>query len=379
MSGDVAPPAGPLQDQFPLESFEDLPDDALCVICQMPSLDNVSLCLKGHNACRACADRLVASYHESSDKCASCREPLHRPIPVAGQGAKWMANTALNNLVKDFQIKCPNVKGGCTHTCKATEMREHAAKCEYREIACKCTSCPWKGPACKWHDHMQQEDHGRYLVDMMLFTQQVCVTLTEKSEANEALGEKFRTEVFEPMKTQMSCIGTGVNQVQSALTALENKAKWNDGSSVRSKSRDRKNQKDVDTAQEKQAEAEAERDTLKRKLAESEASDRGLTEWERGRYAAMEKDLRDLPSVQQWKDTCDARDRFFRERDEARHESHSAQQRIHDQHQVLKKMMPQATGPCPCTLTTCGAGGGFGNHHLYKRRNARRTVDEDSD
>jgi len=380
MSGNVAQAVAtawtPLQDQFPLESFDDLPEDALCVICQMPALDNVTMCLKGHNACRPCANKLVASEHGGS--CASCRGTLHRPH-VAGMGQTWISNTALNNMVKDFQIKCPNVKRGCSHRCKATSMHEHIEACEYREIACKCSGCTWKGPACKWHQHMQDQDHGKYLVDMMLFTQQVCTTMCDKFDKSEEEAAKYKSDVVGPLKLQMSCIGTGQNNIQATLTALEGKAKWNDGSSSRSKSRDRKNQKDVDAANEAQATAEKERDDFKRKLDDAQASDNGLTEWERGRYEAMEKDLRDLPSVVDWKGTCEARDRFFRERDEARHESHMAQKRIHDQHSLLKKMMPQASGPCPCTLGTCGEGGGHGNMCKYARRESRRVIDDDSD
>ena len=95
----------------------------------------------------------------------------------------------------------------------------------------------------------------------------------------------------------------------------------------------------------------------------------------------MEQDLRNLPSVAEWTTTKESRDRFFRQRDEARHESHKAQQRIHDQHRLLKKMMPRATGACPCTLDTCEYGGGNSNAHIYRRGpwSKRRTVDEGSE
>jgi hypothetical protein len=380
MSGDVAgnPPVAPVApapamtvDELPYESYDHLPDDALCVICQMPNLDNVSMCVRGHNACRTCANRWVGSNNENSDKCASCRTPLHRPH-VAGQGNVWVTNTVLNNMVDSFQIKCPNVNKGCTHTCKLTDMRGHVDKCEWREIACKCSGCTWKGPVCKWHDHMKEVDHGCYLVDMLLFTQGVCATLVEKYEASEGQMEKYKTDVIAPLKLQMSCIGTGQNQIQASLTALEAKAKWNDGSSSRTKQRDRKNQKDVDAAHasarevdEQNARLAEENTSLKRKVEDLERVPG--TQFERNRYEHMEADLRALPSVSEWNSAKDARDRFFRERDEARHEAHQAQQRIHDQHQLLKKMLPRASRPCPCTLPTCEDGGGSGNAHLYMR------------
>jgi hypothetical protein len=338
-------------DEFPLASFEDLPDDALCVICQMPALDNVSMCMTGHNACRTCADKWVRSDNDNHDKCASCRQPLARPH-MPGIGATWMANTALNNLVDTFQIKCPNVSKGCTHACKLTEMTTHVKDCQWREMACKCTGCTWKGPACKWHDHMKEQDHGCHLVDMLLFTQQVCATLVDKYEANEALGDKFRTEVVEPMKTQMNCIGTGVNHVQASLTAIEGYTKPFDGSSARSKRRDRKNAKDVKDAVALATTASSERDDLKRKVDELEARPEPSP--------FVSEDLHTQ--------ACESRDRFFRERDEARHEAHMAQQRIHDQHQLLKKMMPQAAATCPCMLLTCSAGGGMHNAPKYLRR-----------
>lgn len=356
----------PLPDQFPLESFEGFPEDALCVICQSPALDNVSLCLKGHNACRTCADRLNQDY---GAKCATCRGDIHKPN-VPGTGPTWMSNTALNNLVDSFQIKCPNVKKGCTHMCKMGEMSDHMDSCEYREIACKCSSCPWKGPACKWHDHMKEVDHGKYLVDMMLFTQQVCATMCEKFEKAETDHAEFKKEVMDPFKTQLSCIGQGCNQIQESLRVIKGHTDKQDGSSARSKRRDRKNQKDVDDAnaeaeraQEEKRLVTTERDTLKRKVEELEAQ-------------PPPPDPAPFCSVDQFQNCQTARDRFFRERDEARHEGHMAQQRIHDQHAMLKKMMPQALGPCPCSLHTCDAGGGTGNQHRYKRGFVARHLQE---
>jgi len=358
-----------LADQLPLESFEDLPDDALCVICQQPSTDNVSMCLKGHNACRTCATKWVNSDNANYDKCASCRVLLHRPY-VPGQGNVWVSNMVLNNLVDTFQIKCANVKVGCTHMCKLTEMSEHMKACEWREMACKCSGCTWKGPVCKWHQHMQDQDHGCHLVDMLLFTQGVCATMVEKFEAAEAVSAKFQTEHFQPLKTQIDCIGSGQNSMKDQLRVIEGYTKKPDGSSERSKRRDRKNAKDVDEANQvverataDKATAESERDELKRRLDEIEA-------------APPPPPPVTTLSLVQFQSCQSTRDRFFRERDEARHESYMAQQRIHDQHTMLKKMMPHAVSSCPCTLVNCDSGGGQRNCHAYARGLKRRTVEE---
>tara|TARA_Y100000389_G_C17467028_1_gene526598 strand:+ start:3606 stop:4706 length:1101 start_codon:yes stop_codon:yes gene_type:complete len=364
--------------ELPIESFEDLPEDALCIICQMPSTDNVNMCMTGHNACRSCADKWLRSNNENSDKCASCRKPLMRPH-MPGTGNTWMTNTALNNLVDTFHIKCPNVRGGCTHTCKLMDMADHVKNCEWREISCKCSGCAWKGPACKWSDHMREEDHGKYLVDMMLFTQQVCATMCDKFDGAEEERKKLEGDVKtlgDSLKTQIGCVGTSVEAARDTLRVVETHTNKHDGSSVRSKQRDRKNQKDVDSAKAAQEEAEKERDDLKRKLDEAQASDNSLTEWERGRYEAMQRDLRELPDIEQWKTTKRSRDRFFRERDEARHLARTAQERIHDQHNMLVKMMPRAMGPCPCTLDTCRYGGGRHNEHVFMRGLVRRELEE---
>ena len=351
--------------QFPLESFEDFPDDALCVICQMPSLDNISMCISGHNACRKCADQMLVA--DPYSRCASCRGDLTR-VTVAGN-KKWVANTALNNMVNDFKIKCPNVRRGCTHTCKANAMAAHVAECDYKEMACKCSGCTWKGPACDWQEHMRQVDHGKFLVDMMLFTQQVCATMCDKFDKAEEQQDKFKKEVMDPFKTQLSCIGTGVNNLHATCRTIEGHTNKHDGSSVRSKQRDRKNQKDVDNAIQERNEHET-----ARKLAEDK-----VTSLKR---KVEELEARPAPTVPFVSEdihaqACSSRDRYFRERDEARHESYMAQQRIHDQHKMLKKMMPGATGACPCTLSTCDAGGGSEKRALYVRRGPRRTVGDD--
>lgn len=357
-------------DSLPLACYDDMPEDALCVICQQPSLDNVSMCVRGHNACRSCADKMLVA--DSYSRCATCRGDLTRIAQPAG-GPIWIANTALNNLVDSFQIKCPNAGGGCTRTCKLKEMSAHGEVCEYREVSCLCTECTWKGPLCKREQHMKDVDHGRFLVSMMLFTQQVCATMTEKFEKLEAQHDIFKREQFEPLKTQLGCIGSGVNNLHDTCRTIEGHTNKHDGSSARSKRRDRRNQKDVDDAREAQTEAERQRDNsrtyseeLKRKLDEFEARP------EPQPFVTEDLHLQ----------ACSSRDRFFRERDEARHESTMAQQRIHDMHAMLKKMMPQAAGAnCPCTLVTCAAGGGPDNAHIYRRQpgRARMVVDDDDD
>jgi hypothetical protein len=344
-------------DTLPLESYADLPDDAICIVCQQPSVDNVIMCLTGHNCCRTCADRWARSDNDNSDKCPSCRGPLHRP-QVSGRGNVWVTNTVLNNLVDTMQLKCPHKAAGCTHTCKLNEMTDHIKTCEWREVSCRCAGCDWKGPICQRDAHMRDIDHGRFFIEALLATQAQVEQLAERFDGLEEKNGALKTDFIDPLKLQLSCFATGQNLLQSTLTSLEQKAKWNDGSSGRTARRDRKTQKDIDAANGEVERIEAEkqlvvvdRDTLKRKVDELEARPEPSP--------FVSEDLHTQ--------ACDSRDRYFRERDEARHEAHLAQQRIHDQHTMLKKMMPQATGTCPCALDRCDAGGGSHNFHIYRR------------
>lgn len=259
---------------LPIESFADIPEDALCVICQQPSLDNVSMCIMGHNACRTCADKWVSSDNDNSDKCGTCRGPLTRP------DSTWMANRALNNLVGSFAIKCPNVKTGCTHQCKLHEMKDHIRDCQWREIECKCTGCPWKGPLCKWQEHMKEEDHGCHLVDMLIDVKEVCTTLRKQhNEWYVMISELYRRQDAEvqenkqQLTTWLNAVGAGVNDVLGLCQTIDRSTKEKPGASARTERRDRKTAKDLTAAQEEIDELVQERDTLKRKLADLQAVD----------------------------------------------------------------------------------------------------------
>lgn len=334
---------------LPYESYKHLPEEVICVICQQPSLDNVNVCISGHNCCRTCADRWVASSNDNSDKCPSCRGTLHRPR--LNTQLVWVKNTAINSLVDTMQMKCPNVRFGCTYLCKLKDMKAHTDTCEYSEMACKCKGCDWKGPKCKWQDHMNEVDHGRFLVDMMLGMQTVCANndnaMIENKKAVEESQRTFYTQFFEPLNVQVKSMETRIYSMTLSLKCIESYTKPRDGSSARSKRRDRKTQKDVDDAKMALSNSETEVASLKRKLEIAQIPSEMIS--------AREKEI------------ADARDRFFSERDEARHLAFTSQQCIHEQHTLLKRMLPGTVANCPCTLSSCGEGGEQRNYGDYLR------------
>ena len=152
-----------LLDALPLVSFDGLPEDMLCVVCQQPSLDNVSCCTAGHNACRPCADRLT------NGRCPMSCGPLVR------HNGDWLRNTPLNSYIREANLQCPHTEGGCTHKCKIRDMRAHMDECAYRTIKCPCAGnedrrevwCDWTGPANKLSQHLKDVDHSAYVVTLL--------------------------------------------------------------------------------------------------------------------------------------------------------------------------------------------------------------------
>ena len=149
---------------LPLDSFDGLPEDMLCCVCQQPSLDNVMCCASGHNACRTCAGMLT------NRRCPQSCGPLLKP-----NGGDWMRNVPLNSLMRETQLKCPNVAGGCDHKLKISAMAAHVAVCEHRQVRCPCAharegaiGCQWNGPHCQLAAHMRAVDHSKYMVDILL-------------------------------------------------------------------------------------------------------------------------------------------------------------------------------------------------------------------
>ena len=96
---------------LPLASFDGLPEDMLCCVCQQPSLDNIACCASGHNACRDCADRLT------NGRCPQNCGPLVKP------SGNWMRNVPLNSLVRETQLKCGHE--ACDQKLKLCEIKGH--------------------------------------------------------------------------------------------------------------------------------------------------------------------------------------------------------------------------------------------------------------
>lgn len=304
-------------DKLPDCSLKDLPQDALCCICYSATLDNVTLCTSSHNACRGCADKYV----ESSSRYAKC--PIGCP-KMHLVDSRWIENKGINSIVENATIYCPNAEAGCCEKLKLDTVREHAAKCEWREIACKCSSCPWKGPVCKWHDHMEAVNHGRHLVDMLLFTQQTCLTMDDNYTKLENEVREYKQAV-DGTKTQLSAIGQCVNTLTTTVNVIDGNTK-KPGDSARTHRRERKTAKDV-TALEEQA--------TKTANAHADAMQAAQTELN---------------------DAVRLRDLYFRERDEARAvkrergiEADFFSDMVHDQHVMMKRNFPDAVArQCAC-------------------------------
>lgn len=183
---------------LPIDSFDGLPEDMLCCVCLQPSLDNVACCTNGHNACRTCAVQLT-------NRCPQACGPLL---------ANFVTNVPLNSLVRETQLKCPNVAGGCSSKVKIGDMRAHAVVCNHREVACPCAAardggvlgCTWKGPYADLAQHMREVDHDQYIVDVLL----------DHSDRFSGL-ERERSHAVDHLKSRFA----GVEQWQSQQVERE--------------------------------------------------------------------------------------------------------------------------------------------------------------
>ena len=347
--------------ELPMSAYDHLGQDALCAICYQASEDNVSMCKQGHNACRTCADKVWNS--RFADKCPIGCSELHRP------GGAWVSNRALNEVIKVTPFKCPNSKGGCKHSSRLCNMKEHTETCGYEEVACQVVACKWRGPKCKLSEHMDEVNHSRYFVDMLLFTQQGIVTTDKELQATRAelTALKQATEhKDEVVDKRLGALNDLFDNLHKTCQAIEGKVSstrfgGGDGTSARTQRRDKQTAKTVEAK-------DGEIADLTKQLAE-----RPPQEF----VDAMSADLMKLPSIEQWERTqdqlnnsCRARDRFFRERDEARAETQAfigqkrrmesdfseleaanrcVNGRLHEAHATLSRMLPHAAPRnCPC-------------------------------
>ena len=216
---------------LPLASFDGLPEDMLCCVCQQPNLDNVACCASGHNACRECADKLT------NGRCPQNCGPLVKP------GGSWMRNVPLNSLVRETQLKCGHE--GCVVKLKLREMKEHMRLCEYRPVTCPCAGladglgCDWKGPACALTAHLRETDHGKYAVSLALAHQKQVATLHTRFDE---INRRFTTLVDrgDAYRARENARASLLTDIKATLAIVKDHTDKKDGSSVRNQQRHRR-------------------------------------------------------------------------------------------------------------------------------------------
>ena len=222
---------------LPLASFDGLPEDMLCCVCQQPHLDNIACCASGHNACRECANKLT------NGRCPQNCGPLVKP------NGSWMRNVPLNSLVRETQLKCGHE--ACVVKLKLREMKEHMRICEYRPVTCPCAGladglgCDWKGPACGLRAHLLDNDHSKYAINLALTHQQQLVTLhTRFDEINHKLQEEKRWQ--ERHDTRYQEHRDQLAEFKAILKKVEDHTNKKDGSSQRNQQRHKQMAKQIE-------------------------------------------------------------------------------------------------------------------------------------
>ena len=378
--GDVSPADAATLADLPIHSFADVPEDMLCCVCMQPNLDNVACCAQGHNACRECADKL------RNGRCPQACGPLVKPNGV------WMRNVPLNSLVRETQLKCPNVAHGCGVKCRLREMPEHVATCAFRASACPCSNvendrlvgCTWKGPECALAAHLAEVDHGRYAINLALTHQLQVARLHERFDiidarfaagcerdtAADALHEKVDDRLIE---------------LKRVLDIVRDHTNKKDGSSVRNQQRHKQMAGQLAELNTEVSTLKAEAEAMNGVRAADATAAEELTGMRAERdelsdLVTLHKDAARAEAARQ--EACEQsiavlevqKEAAIRERDECReahrrlNDSHkrsrdandclqverkNANRRIHDMHSTLSRMCPNATSRnCPCCECT---------------------------
>lgn len=239
--------------ELPLSASEGILEDMLCCVCQQPSLDNVSCCAQGHNACRECAEKLT------NGRCPQSCGPLVKPNQV------WMKNVPLNSLIRESQFKCGNTDHGCNHKCKIRDMKAHLLVCNYRLIDCPCSGgepgCEWRGPACELEEHLSAVDHGKYAVQLALMHRD---QLGEIKKRSAALNTRFdgMVECFKASRERERGRDNTLQSIVSTLATIKDHTDKKDGSSVRNQQRHRQLANQVEGLKTSLAATTEERDGL---------------------------------------------------------------------------------------------------------------------
>jgi hypothetical protein len=122
-------------------------DMTTCPICSEFIGMPVFQCQSGHYFCADCVRQL--------DHCPSCRVPLTRNgIRARGLEEVFSLLTSVPCSQRDCPIKKP-----------FSEMAEHTSTCQYREIQCPLSECPWTGKVSDVYAHVESV-HSENIVDI---------------------------------------------------------------------------------------------------------------------------------------------------------------------------------------------------------------------
>ena len=220
-----------------------------CAVRQLPKTEgNVLLCRNSPTP--AAAPRPMRNDRST---CPVCNADFLRP-----SGA-WMANRLVDTMVNDVLLNCPEKGEGCDHRCKLVDMAGHRAVCQYAVVPCPCADaggdrggCEWRGARRDLDGHLACVDHSRWLVPMLV---RQAAAIEREARHVKDLDERFTSyraavaastsHAEEEARKLKEDVRGVARQCETILGYVNRK----DGSSVRSKQRDRKNAKDVADAQ----------------------------------------------------------------------------------------------------------------------------------
>tara|TARA_B110000902_G_scaffold203768_1_gene231657 strand:+ start:253 stop:1413 length:1161 start_codon:yes stop_codon:yes gene_type:complete len=355
----AAPVANAAIDTLPLACFDDVPEDFLCCVCQVPRSDNVTLCAGMHNACRECANTM----RNDRSTCPMCNIEFMRP------GGTWLANRAINSVVAEVLLSCANKEHGCTHRCKIAELDAHMAVCAYAMVPCPCATAGGEGQGCAWRGrrsqldaHLTEVDHSRWLVGLIMGSNDRLARVASRVADLDERFTSYRAAAAAAVndgETKHRLLKRDIEAVGAQCACILGYVNRRDGSSTRSQQRDRKNDKDVATAR-----LEVEQAKEKREQAEGELAARNteLNDYsERNERLVFDKQVLEdqkaelarrveNEAAQVATNNIDLK-RAREDRDDFQTSSKRANAALHEQHVLLSKMAPSAAPrTCPCSM-----------------------------
>lgn len=355
----AAPVANAAIDTLPLACFDDVPEDFLCCVCQVPRSDNVTLCAGMHNACRECANTM----RNDRASCPICNVEFMRP------GGTWLANRAINSVVAEVLLSCANKEHGCTHRCRLAELDAHMAVCEHATVACPCAraggegqGCAWRGRRSQLNAHLTEVDHSRWIVGLIEESNDRVSRATARVADLDERFTSYRAAAAAAVSDGESALRSlkrDVQAVSAQCVAILGYVDRRDGSSARSRQRDRKNDKDVaaaraeaEKAKGKQTEAEGELEARKTELDDySERNERLVLDKQVLEDQKLELMRRAAAHERQHAEQTAELKRAREDREGFMASSKRANTALHEQHILLSKMAPSAVPrSCPCSM-----------------------------